>query len=75
MADTPRILSDLLALCPINVPGAISAQDLRDFIVSVNRLFELYSSTSYANDAAAASGGVVVGQIYRNGNAVMVRLT
>lgn len=34
----------------------------------------LRSSTSYANDAAAATGGVPVGQLYRNGSAVMVRV-
>lgn len=30
---------------------------------------------SYANDAAAASGGVAVGDLYRNGSAVMIRVT
>lgn len=34
----------------------------------------LQASTSYANDAAAAVGGVVVGQLYRNGSIVMVRV-
>lgn len=34
----------------------------------------LAASTSYANDAAAAAGGVAVGQRYRNGSAVMVRV-
>jgi hypothetical protein len=31
-------------------------------------------SPSYLNDAAAAVGGVVVGQLYRNGSLVMVRV-
>ena len=35
----------------------------------------LQASASYANDAAAAVGGVAVGQFYRNGNAVMIRVT
>ena len=35
----------------------------------------LRSSASYASDAAAAAGGVAVGQLYRNGSAVMVRVT
>jgi len=35
----------------------------------------LASSTSYASDAAAAAGGVAVGQLYRNASAVMVRVT
>jgi hypothetical protein len=34
----------------------------------------LPGSTTYANDAAAAAGGVAVGQLYRNGSAVMVRV-
>lgn len=34
----------------------------------------LRSSTSYANDAAAASGGVPVGAFYRNGSAIQIRI-
>ena len=30
--------------------------------------------TSYANDAAAAVGGVAIGQLYRNGSVVQVRV-
>jgi hypothetical protein len=40
-------------------------------IVSMPRLA---ASTSYANDAAAAAGGVPVGTFYRNGSAVMIRV-
>lgn len=32
------------------------------------------SSTSYANDAAAAAGGVAIGQLYRNGSVVQIRV-
>jgi hypothetical protein len=35
---------------------------------------QLHTSTSYANDAAAAAGGVVLGQFYRNGSVVMIRV-
>lgn len=35
---------------------------------------KLAASTSYANDAAAAAGGVAVGQRYRNGSVVQVRV-
>lgn len=35
----------------------------------------LASSTSYANDAAAQAGGVAIGQLYRNGSVVQVRVT
>ena len=35
---------------------------------------QIRNSPSYANDAAAAAGGVIPGQAYRNGSAVMVRV-
>ncbi len=35
----------------------------------------LAGSPSYANDAAAAAGGVPVGGFYRNGSVVQVRVT
>jgi hypothetical protein len=36
---------------------------------------DLQVSTSYANDAAAATGGVALGQLYRNGSVVQIRVT
>lgn len=35
----------------------------------------LAASTTYANDAAAAAGGVAVGQLYRNGSVVQIRVS
>lgn len=35
----------------------------------------IQAATSYANDTAAAAGGIPVGGVYRNGNFIMVRLT
>lgn len=35
----------------------------------------LAASTSYANDAAAQAGGVAIGELYRNGSVVQVRVT
>ena len=35
----------------------------------------LAASPSYANDAAAAAGGVAIDELYRNGSVVMVRVT
>ena len=35
----------------------------------------LATSASYANDAAAEAGGVAVGEYYRNGSAVQIRIT
>ena len=37
-------------------------------------LVSMPASTSYASDAAAAAGGVAVGQCYRNGSVVQVRV-
>lgn len=37
-------------------------------------LSALQGSTSYANDAAAAAGGVALGALYRNGSVLMVRV-
>ena len=31
--------------------------------------------SNYANDTAAAAGGVAVGQLYRNGSVIQVRVT
>jgi hypothetical protein len=42
--------------------------------VPLMALERLAGSTSYANDAAAAAGGVKVGGFYRSGSAVMVRV-
>jgi hypothetical protein len=36
---------------------------------------QIPGSTTYANDAAAATGGVAVGQLYRSGSAIMLRVT
>jgi hypothetical protein len=38
-------------------------------------LSALPASTTYASDAAAAAGGVAVGQLYRNGSVVQIRVT
>ena len=35
----------------------------------------LQASTSYANDTTAAAGGVAVGQLYRNGSVVQIRVS
>ena len=38
-------------------------------------LSQVSSSLNFANDTAAASGGVPLGGLYRNGNFIMIRLT
>ena len=35
----------------------------------------LYGSASYADDAAAAAGGVRLGELYRNGSVIQIRMT
>lgn len=45
-----------------------------EWIQLLNLLSLLVGTPSYANDAAAAVGGVAVGQIYRNGSTVCVRM-
>ena len=35
----------------------------------------LYSSASYADDTAAAAGGVRLGELYRNGSVIQIRMT
>ena len=37
--------------------------------------FGITVMTTYANDAAAAAGGVAIGQFYRNGSVVQVRVS
>ena len=43
--------------------------------ISTLNLNAVRSGASYANDAAAASGGVGLGQVYRNGSALQIRVT
>jgi hypothetical protein len=35
----------------------------------------LKNSTTYADDTAAAAGGVEIGQLYRNGSVVQIRIS
>ena len=44
------------------------------FQAMADQLGTLAGSTSYADDTAAAAGGVPIGGLYRNGSAVMVRV-
>lgn len=51
------------------------ARVVADHAAFVASVAALPTAASYANDAAAAAGGVAVGGLYRNGSAVMVRVT
>lgn len=65
-----RLTVNLLADTDLNVPFSGTAMVAENI-----RSPQLAASASYANDAAAAAGGVVVGQFYRNGSVVNVRVT
>lgn len=58
-------------------PYAPSEQEWRRQVAGqLNPFFQrLASLPNYANDAAAAAGGVEIGELYRNGSVVMVRVT
>ena len=49
-------------------------QNLLIYIKALPNGATLAASPSYANDAAAALGGVKVGEFYRSGSQVMVRV-
>ena len=43
--------------------------------IAPDNISGLNTLPNYANDAAAASGGVAVGAMYRNGSVLMVRVS
>ena len=54
----------------VNVTGSLTISGTNNFVV----LPELVTAENYADDTAAAAGGVPVGGLYRNGNFVLIRL-
>lgn len=57
------------------IPALESAADVQTALERLAGIAaDLAASTSYADDTAAAAGGVEVGEFYRNGSAVMVRV-
>lgn len=64
---------------PLNGGGPPS-QVFRDYMAKLDLLVAAMAAGNlpplgnYANDAAAAAGGVAIGQAYRNGSQVMVRV-
>lgn len=60
---------------PFKEGDPLFASALNGAIANMSALaVKLATSPSYANDAAAAAGGVGVGVFYRSGSAVMVRV-
>lgn len=81
MAIPPRRVDPPFNEAPIRSDGQFSQAWSDYFRAASDRLNELIAadavlaaSTSYANDAAAAAGGVAIGQRYRNGSVVQVRV-
>ncbi len=77
MATIPGLPDPRVPEFSNNVMGATWRQfwiNLLAFLGGVSNGPTLASSTSYANDAAAAAGGVPVGGFYRNGSVVQVRI-
>lgn len=56
------------------------SQTFRDYLLKLDALVTTLTTGAntalgnFANDAAAAAGGVQVGQLYRNGSAIQVRV-
>lgn len=63
------ILTDVL-----NV-GTVAGGGLFNAVGAVLSSGSLQASTTYANDAAAAIGGIAIGQFYRNGSVVQIRIS
>ncbi len=60
----------------IKVNGTTAATLTTDSVILLKIISTTLSgSTSYANDVAAAAGGVAVGQFYRNGSVVQIRVS
>jgi hypothetical protein len=72
------------SVTPSRINYVVSVNAVHAFVVGGNDQFsvsnlaimmqQVRGMASYANDGAAATGGVAVGQLYRNGSAVMVRV-
>jgi hypothetical protein len=77
---SPRTLTRNTIIASSNsnlaIPATILAQCYVTALAS-DLLLQGLSGTlpNYANDTAAAAGGIVIGQLYRNGSIVMIRVT
>ena len=61
-ADWPRLVSNAVTATQNDISALQAATDWG-------------ALADYADDTAAAAGGIEVGQIYRNGSVVMVRVS
>lgn len=64
---------------PIN-PAGPASQVFRDYLIKLDAVVAalaggtLPALGNFANDAAASAGGVAIGNMYRNGSILMVRV-
>ena len=57
-------------------PGQVSIRvDTSAIVSTAAPVLKLSTIGNFASDSAAASGGVQIGQLYRNGSALMIRVT
>jgi hypothetical protein len=75
-SDRLRRLENLRASeIPVDTIAAADGSDVQAVLESLAGVAAgLAAGASYANDAAAAAGGVAVGEFYRNGSVVQVRV-
>lgn len=57
-----------------NVPLSPTARETANALNYLLTVADFTSLTNAANDAAAATAGVSIGELYRNGSVVMVRV-
>ena len=77
---SPRTLTRTTIIASSNTNLAIPATALAQVYITTlvsDLLLQGLSGTlgNFASDAAAAAGGIVIGQLYRNGSAVQIRVT
>jgi hypothetical protein len=65
---------------PITGTGGVPAQSFSQYMAKLDALINALAAgnaptlANAANDAAAKAAGVAIGQLYRNGSAVQVRM-
>ncbi|GFM29268.1 hypothetical protein [Novosphingobium sp. PY1] len=75
IASTGDIANLQDAVTTLNIAVTALQASVADFETRISALEDQFTSLGdYADDTAAASGGVTVGGLYRNGSALMIRV-
>jgi hypothetical protein len=69
-----RITGNLRITGSANITGSLNTSGSFTHTGGYTILTNVSSSLNFLDDAAAASGGVPLGGLYRNGNAIQIRL-